>query len=177
MSKFLKLKKQSLKDNKIFIIPQPRPYNLQFFSGFTLVELLVVIGVIAMILAVVFPNFMGARERARDSKRKTDLLEIRKALEIYKLDQNPPSYPANDFLNNSDLCNSCWSTGPNCTQTIYMRKFPCDPQTSLPYIYNLNEADNLKYSLSACLENEADPEKDSEVAAGCTLASYTIYQP
>ena len=43
--------------------------KLRLNFGFTLVELLVAIGIIATILAVIVPNFMGARERAREVAR------------------------------------------------------------------------------------------------------------
>ncbi|MBP6891738.1 type II secretion system protein, partial [Candidatus Shapirobacteria bacterium] len=36
--------------------------------AFTLVELLVVIAIIGILTAIIVPNFMGARERADDSK-------------------------------------------------------------------------------------------------------------
>jgi len=37
-------------------------------KAFTLIELLVVIAIIGMLSALFLPNFMGARERARDAK-------------------------------------------------------------------------------------------------------------
>ena len=37
---------------------------------------------------------MAARERARDSQRKSDLRQIQKALELYKQDQASASFPA-----------------------------------------------------------------------------------
>ena len=45
-------------------------------SGFTLVELLVSISIISLMLAFLLPNFMGARERARDAQKKEDLNSI-----------------------------------------------------------------------------------------------------
>jgi general secretion pathway protein G len=56
-------------------------------KGFTLIELLVVIAIIGMLSALLVPNFMGARERARDAQRKSDLKQIQKALEMYRQDQ------------------------------------------------------------------------------------------
>ncbi|OGF99810.1 hypothetical protein A2Y99_03655 [Candidatus Gottesmanbacteria bacterium RBG_13_37_7] len=150
--------------------------------GFTLIELLVVIGVISTILAVIFPNYMGARERARDMRRKSDLAELQKALELYKND-NPTSYPDDTMLNDplTIVCNGCFSSGgATCTGNvnIYLHKFPCDPQTSAHYLYTRN-TDHLKYTLVACLENMADPDKDLTKDTRCTLttASYTINEP
>ena len=153
--------------------------------GFTLVELLVVIAVISMITALLFPNFMGVRQRARDSQRKSDLAQIQKALELYKLD-NITSYPTIDEVSlsfPSSLCNKCWSQAgiDNCTTNLYLRKFPCDPSDgATPYIYTLDSGDALKYTLSACLENLADPDKDLAPVPACqaaSKASYTIHEP
>src|SRR3989344_5049054 len=96
-------------------------------SGFTLVELLVVIGIAALSMALLFPNFMGARIRARDSQRKREVRDIQKALELYKLDQDPPAYPTGGGLGS---CSMCWSSDGSCGvapgSNIYMHKVPCD---------------------------------------------------
>jgi len=60
-------------------------------KGFSLVELLVVISIIAILTAILMPNLMGARERARDAKRKQDLDAIKTALRLFYNDvQNYP---------------------------------------------------------------------------------------
>lgn len=51
--------------------------------GFTIVELAVVIAVIAILATVVFVTLNTAQGRARDAKRKTDIVNITKALEQY----------------------------------------------------------------------------------------------
>ena len=58
-------------------------------SAFTLIEVLVVIAILAGLVAILFPNFMDVRERARDSQRKSDLKNYQKALEFYKDNQSP----------------------------------------------------------------------------------------
>lgn len=63
-------------------------------SGFTLIELLVVISIIGTLTAILLPNFMGARERAADSKMKQEMLAIKNALRLFYNDtQNYPSSP------------------------------------------------------------------------------------
>lgn len=52
-------------------------------KGFTLVEILIVIGIIGLISSVVTISMAQARVKGRDSKRKSDLVQIQKALEIY----------------------------------------------------------------------------------------------
>lgn len=152
-----------------------------FNYGFTLVELLVVIGIMALIMVAIFPNFTGARQRARDNQRKIDVKNIQGALDLYKLDQNPPLYPTSGALG-TGLCGQCWSSDSDCGASggnVYMRKLPCDPggaTTPTPYTYTRNAADNLKYTLTACLENPVDPDRDPTPAASCAV-SYTVNEP
>ena len=123
-------------------------------NGFTLIELLVVIAIVGMLSALIVPNFMGARERARDAQRKSDLKQIQKALEMYRQDQNPPVYPtAGPTTNRFGNCGSPFSFG----STVYMSKIPCDPLGPTPYYYVPNN-NNLTFELCTCLENRADPE-------------------
>lgn len=52
-------------------------------KGFTLIELLVVISIISLLSSVVLSSLSSARAKARDARRKTDLVQIRTALEMY----------------------------------------------------------------------------------------------
>jgi prepilin-type N-terminal cleavage/methylation domain-containing protein len=61
--------------------------------GFTLIEVLVVISIIAVLSAVIYANFGEARESARDKIRKTSLKEVALALEVYKSQKG--EYPPN----------------------------------------------------------------------------------
>src|SRR3989339_1353879 len=95
-------------------------------KSFTLIELLVVIAIIGSLSALFLPNFMAARERARDSQRKSDLRQIQKAFELYKQDQTSAAFPAT-----LPTANQCWTSGGSgatCPAgNIYMNKFPADP--------------------------------------------------
>ena len=55
-------------------------------NGFTIVELLIVIVVIAILAAISIVAYNGIQERARDSQRKSDLSAIAKAMSLYKVD-------------------------------------------------------------------------------------------
>jgi len=59
--------------------------------GFSLIELLVVISIIATLTALLMANFMGARERARDTQKVVDLNSVKDALRMYYNDNQ--SYP------------------------------------------------------------------------------------
>lgn len=57
-------------------------------KGFTIVELLIVIVVIAVLATISVVAYSGIQQRARDSQRKSDLAAIAKALEVRAIDSN-----------------------------------------------------------------------------------------
>lgn len=52
-------------------------------KGFTLLELLVVIGIIGLLASILVVNLTGARKRARDTKRVADIRSLQTAIEDY----------------------------------------------------------------------------------------------
>lgn len=55
-------------------------------TGFTIVELLIVIVVVAILAAISIVAYNGIQQRARDSIRKQDLATIAKAFQLYNID-------------------------------------------------------------------------------------------
>lgn len=55
-------------------------------SGFTLVELLVVIVVLAVLAAIVLPKFMNSSTRSKESALKSDLKLARNAISMFQAD-------------------------------------------------------------------------------------------
>lgn len=114
--------------------------------GFTIVELLVVIVVIAILVALTLPNLFGLQRRARDDTRKNDLKNVQQAAETYFNDKN--NYPA-------DL---------SALSPQYINAVPSDPKSGA-YTYTPAPAGCAttggtpctSYTLSATLENENDP--------------------
>ena len=65
--------------------------NIRNSKGFTIVELLIVIVIIGILAALVLNSFRGVQERARDTKRQTDVNAQASQLEVYYTDNG--GYP------------------------------------------------------------------------------------
>jgi prepilin-type N-terminal cleavage/methylation domain-containing protein len=124
--------------------------------GFSLIELLVVIAIIAIIVALAMPNFLGARERARDAKKKEELVQLKHALRLYYNDTQ--IYPADDGAGHimgcgtdaQQLCAQLgpFQAGPVGSETMYMRK--------LPDLYHYTQVGTDDFRLKAALDNASD---------------------
>lgn len=94
--------------------------------GFTLVELLVVLGISAILLGISAVALQSSRTAARDGKRKADLEMIRSGLEIFRSDCG--IYPtAAEMAFGGRLAGNGSST--SCATTNeYIARIPTDPQ-------------------------------------------------
>lgn len=61
-------------------------------AGFTLIELLVVFTLLALLLGIAVPRYLGSVDSAKDKVRQQNLSTIRDALDKFKADQG--RYPA-----------------------------------------------------------------------------------
>ena len=142
-------------------------------SGFTLVELLIVIVIIGILASIGLGSFNTAQMKSRDSKRKTNLQQIANALEIYYNDKGV--YPASTTaglikgcgLNALEDCTWGESAFSNTsTNTTYMVKLPTDPlDKKYNYYYTTFKklGINVGYKLYARLENTQDNEIDPDI--------------
>lgn len=84
-------------------------------QGFTLLELLFVLVIVALLAAIVGPSLTGGIDRARESALKEDLFIMRKAIDDYYAD-NGKYPPTLEIL----------------VEKHYLRSIPVDPITEKP---------------------------------------------
>jgi len=83
--------------------------------GFTLVELMIVISIIAILLAIAIPQYMNSLMRAKESVLKQDLFSLRSSIDQYTLDKEKAPQSLDELV----------SSG-------YLRVIPKDPITNAP---------------------------------------------
>lgn len=120
-------------------------WNKKKRNGFSLIEVLIITSILGVISATSIFAYQSIVARGRDSERKSNLQQIRVALEDYYNDNG--CYPAAIDL---DTCGGS-------ELSPYLSIYPCDPGDGQPYLY-VPEADACEgYRLQVHLENESDP--------------------
>ena len=102
-------------------------------SGFTLIEVMVVVAILAILAAVIVPRVMDEPAKARRAKVQQDIRAIESALDLYKLDNY--RYPTTD--QGLEALVRPPTSGPepkNYKDGGYLRKLPKDPWGN-PYHY------------------------------------------
>lgn len=93
-------------------------------KGFTLLEIIVVVAIIAILAAYIAPKVAGRVDDARISKAKSDIRVLESSLELYKLDNF--NYPSNqDGL--KALVSRPSSNAKNWRTGGYIKKLNKDP--------------------------------------------------
>ncbi|NMB48707.1 type II secretion system protein [Candidatus Kuenenbacteria bacterium] len=99
-------------------------------QGFTLIELLVVIAIFALMANITMVSLNKAKRESRDTKRLSDINQLRSALQLYSTDKL--SYPVGDNValgvdSRATLDTRGWATNPP-TSPIFMPTVPRDPR-------------------------------------------------
>lgn len=109
------------------------------FKGFTLVEMLTVVAIIAILASIVVVNVNSARMRARDGRRISDIEAIAKAMEMYLYREGGgTSYP--------DVSGWAYSTETGTSSNWYTLKTELAPYID-PLPEDPTNKDDLKYSV------------------------------
>ncbi len=122
--------------------------------GFTLMEILVVIAMIGILATIIMGTYLSSLKRGRDNRRKQDLDQVSRALELYYAQNSV--YPT--------IAEVVWGEplyNPNDNSQFYMKQLPFDPGDSTgtlyQYYYASSDSDDYQsYQLYSCLENTQD---------------------
>ncbi len=108
--------------------------NRRTQSGFTLIELMIVIAIMGILLTLAIPSFVGAIKHAREAALKEDLQTIRTAIDTYTMDKQKGPQSLDDLV-----------------QAGYLKQIPEDPMTRSTDTWVTDTSDAM-YSL-----DETDP--------------------
>ncbi len=119
--------------------------KINYKSGVTLMELLVVTALIGILSSTIYVSFNTIKMRARDNQRVSDLNNISLAVRMYmQFNNNRPPFASDACTTNQSFCwfaqarNNCpvGTWGGNLAlklETNYIHKVPEDPKASLSY--------------------------------------------
>jgi type II secretion system protein G len=120
--------------------------------AFSLIELMIIIAILGVLTTLISGNFISSLKKGRDARRKADLEQVQRALEMYYEDKK--SYPTFNIFQsaNYSLCETKIDT--DCgTEKTYMQKIPTDPVSGNNYVY---VSSGQSYQLYSCIENNLD---------------------
>ncbi len=112
----------------------------QYITGFTLVELMLVVTILGILVATVAPRLAGRAEIARRAAASADLASIALAVDLYAMDTGalPDTL---DALIKDVQTHTHWN-GP------YLRQLPMDPWGQR-YVYRVPGQQNIDYDLAS----------------------------
>jgi prepilin-type N-terminal cleavage/methylation domain-containing protein len=112
-------------------------------AGFTLVELLIVMAIVAVMSSFAILSFSGSKTAARDAQRQSDVHQYQNAVEVYANANNGVFPVKASAVNPSTLCGASNPLGNIVC--------PNDPLGTNAYQY-VTDASGTKYVIWATLE-------------------------
>ena len=125
-----------------------------FKLGFTLVELIVVITILAILWTIAFISLQWYSTNARDSTRISDISSMKSSLELYQLDAGKYPLPT-QWVNITYSWAIVWNQW-TFWETVFanvekLNKIPTDPLTDKEYTYSVISTRN-EYEISWVME-------------------------
>ena len=126
----------------------------KFRKGFTLIEMLIVITIIALLASLILVGMGGARAKTRDARRVADLHNIMNGLELYYAKEG--EYPVGTYTTIAG-----WTTFKTTLidAGIGVSRVPDDPLNATTYFYQYGGT-TTDYTLGALLEQDDAVLKD-----------------
>lgn len=138
--------------------------------GFTLIELLVVVTIMMVLMGIGVVYYSSVQKKARDSKRKSDLEQVRAALEMYRSDNGAYFYSLADDLNFwGEMINALVAGGYLANSETLV-----DPK-GYDYVYYSNGTGSY-YQICALMEGE-DPGQCNDFDCGPADCNYQVENP
>ena len=94
--------------------------------GFTLIELIIVMTIIALLSTIAIPSFVKAVQKAKEAVLKEDLHTMRSAIDSYTVDKEKAPQGLDDLV-----------------QAGYLKEIPKDPMTSSSDTWMTDQSDTL----------------------------------
>lgn len=109
-----------------------RNHGFKHKTGFTLIEIMIVVVILGILAAVVIPKIIDRPDQARVTAAKADIAIIMQQLKVYRLDN--ASYPTTDQGLQALVIKPTTPPVPNNWRSGYLEKLPNDPWGN-PYQY------------------------------------------
>ena len=95
-------------------------------SGFTLIELIIVMTIIGLLTAIAIPSYLNSVRKAREAVLREDLHTMRGAIDSYTVDKEQAPQSLDDLV-----------------QAGYLKSLPIDPITNKADTWNTTQSDDM----------------------------------
>jgi len=138
-------------------------------SGFSLVELMIVVGIIGLLSALAVPRFQTFQARAKQAEAKTNLAQVYTLEEAYFLDNN--TYAAAGLYNNT----TCAASNPlgfavkPCTAKSPLYYYAWTLPSATTFVASATDTNNLVVSASDCATKDLhliNEKREMDLAGG-----------